>query len=330
LTGFLAALLISFAAAFTCAWLIYWLDRYEKEPLALLGGVFLWGAVLAAGMAFLFNTVFGVGVYLFTSSEALSNVVTGSLEAPVVEEALKGLAVLLVFLIFRREFDSVLDGIVYAAIAALGFAATENTYYIYHFGYLKNGWTGLAELAAVRIFLVGWQHPFYTAFIGIGLAAARLSRSTAVRLSAPLIGFAAAVGAHAMHNTLAEFLQGSAGLAVGAAYDWTGWLFMLLFIAWAIFRERGWIVKQLREEVSLGLITQGQYQTACSAWSQGWARFHSIFSGSYRATNRFYGLCAELAYKKEQLSTLGEEGGNGKEIERLREEMRGLNSRART
>ena len=48
--------------------------------------------------------------------------------APIIEESLKGLAVLLVFLLFRKEFDSILDGIVYAAITALGFAATENSH----------------------------------------------------------------------------------------------------------------------------------------------------------------------------------------------------------
>ena len=56
-----------------------------------------------------------------------------------------------------------------------GFAATENTLYIYN-GFHQNGWSGLAFLVFVRVILVGWQHPFYTAFTGIGLAVARLNR----------------------------------------------------------------------------------------------------------------------------------------------------------
>ena len=44
--GFVPMLLL---AAF-----VNWLDRYEKEPILLLGGVFLWGAVVAAGSAFLY------------------------------------------------------------------------------------------------------------------------------------------------------------------------------------------------------------------------------------------------------------------------------------
>ncbi len=326
--GLLLALLLSFGAAFFCAWIIYWLDRYEKEPILLLGGVFLWGAGLAAAGAFILNTLFGIGIYLFTSSEAATNLATGVLIAPFVEELLKGLAVLLVFLVFHNEFDSILDGIVYAAVVALGFAATENTYYIYKFGYLANGFGGLLWLAFVRLVLVGWQHPFYTAFTGIGLAIARLNKSLSVKLLAPLAGFTIAVFAHAGHNTIANLLRGYSGLAVGAVFDWSGWIFMLLFIGWTILRERRWIEAQLREEVSLGLVTASQYRTACSAWNQSLARVSALLSGDFKTTNRFYQLCAELAHKKHQLATLGEEDGNSQAIERLRLEMKRLAPKA--
>ena len=36
--------------------LIYWVDRYEKEPWWLLATAFLWGAIPAALLALLFNT----------------------------------------------------------------------------------------------------------------------------------------------------------------------------------------------------------------------------------------------------------------------------------
>jgi hypothetical protein len=32
---------------------VYWLDRYEKEPVALLGAAFMWGVVIAAGGAYI-------------------------------------------------------------------------------------------------------------------------------------------------------------------------------------------------------------------------------------------------------------------------------------
>jgi len=245
-----------------------------------------------------------------------------------VEEILKGLAVLVVFLAARHEFDSILDGIVYAGIVALGFAATENTLYIYRDGYLQNGFTGLFSLAFIRVVLVGWQHPFYTAFIGIGLAVTRLTRNPAARLAALLTGLALAIVLHSFHNLLANLVRGLGGFIMGTVIDWSGWIFMLLFILWAIYREQQWMVAHLREEVSFGSITSTQYRTACSAWSQSLARFGALFNGRFRATSRFYQLCAELAYKKQQFSTLGDEGGNIKIIEKLRAELARLSSHA--
>jgi len=303
------------------AWIVYWIDRYEKEPKILLGVVFIWGAVIAAGSAFVINTILGMGVYLFTGSEAATDLTTGALIAPVVEESLKGLAVLLVFLIFRSEFDSILDGIVYAGIVALGFAATENAYYIYRFGYAENGINGLLGMVFVRVVMVGWQHPFYTAFTGIGLAVARLNRHTVIKLAAPLVGWGLAVFAHSLHNSLASALSGAQGLVLGTALDWTGWFFMLLFILWIVSRERRWISDQLEEEVFLGSITAAQYRTACSTWFQNSASLEALLQGRYKTTARFYQVCAELAYKKKQLALMGEEQGNSHTIQQLRDEL---------
>jgi RsiW-degrading membrane proteinase PrsW (M82 family) len=319
--GLIVSGIIGFAAALLFAYILYWLDRYEKEPLLLLGGVFLWGAVVAAGSAFLINTILGVGIYVFTGSNAATDLATGSLIAPLVEESLKGLAVLGVFLIFRREFDSVLDGIIYAGVAALGFAATENVYYIYTYGYQQGGWSGLASLALIRVFLVGWQHPFYTAFIGIGLALARLNRSWLVRILAPLVGLALAMFTHAFHNTIASILNGFEGLAVGAFFDWTGWLFMFGVILWATRREQLNLKKYLAAEVQAGTLSAALFNTVSSAWRQMAARTAALFTGRYRKTARFYQVCGEYAHKRRQYAALGDEGGNLEVIQKLRDEL---------
>jgi RsiW-degrading membrane proteinase PrsW (M82 family) len=319
--GLLLSLFFGFAPMFIFAWLVYQLDRYEKEPGRLLGGVFLWGAVVAAGSAFLINTLLGLEIYFFTGSEAATNLTTGSIVAPVVEESLKGFAVLIVFWVFRQEFDSLLDGILYAAITALGFAATENVFYIYTQGYLVNGLPGILYMTFVRVLLVGWQHPFYTAFTGIGLAVARLNRSTLIKIAAPILGWSAAVFTHSVHNTLAALLSGGPGIVFGTAVDWIGWLSMFVFAVWALSREGHWIRDQLSEELELGLITLAQYQVACSAWSQTGVRLRAMRTGRYQQTRRFYQACAELAFKKQQRMALGEEGHNSQIIAGLRSEI---------
>jgi RsiW-degrading membrane proteinase PrsW (M82 family) len=319
--GVLLSLFLGVIPAFVYAMFVFWLDRYEKEPVLLLGGVFIWGAVVAAGGAFILNTLFGLSVFLFTGSETATDLATGSISAPLVEESLKGFAVLIVFLIFRNEFDNILDGIVYAGVAALGFAATENSFYIFSYGYQEAGYEGIMVLACVRNILVGWQHPFYTAFIGIGLAMARLNPNPLVKIAAPVAGWSLAVITHSFHNTFATLIGGVEGLLLGTVIDWTGWFFMFLVIIWAIFREQGYLKKYLREEVELGTISQGQYKTACSALLMSLSRFGSLTSGRYGRTNRFYHLCAELSHKKRQRDAVGEERGNTALIEQMRREL---------
>lgn len=327
--GVIISLFLGFVPAFMYAAFVYWLDRYEKEPVLLLGGVFIWGAVVAAGGAFILNTLFQISVFLVTGDEVLSDLTTGSISAPLVEETLKGLAVLSVFLVFRKEFDSVLDGIVYAGVAALGFAATENSYYIYAYGYQDTGFSGVLTLACIRDIIVGWQHPFYTSFIGIGLAVSRLNRNILIKLGAPVVGWGMAVLTHSFHNTFATVVGGPEGFLLGSVIDWTGWFFMFALIITAIFREQYYLKKYLREEVELGLMTKPQYDTATSAFLMSLARTNSLLSGQYIKTNRYYHLSAELAHKKRLREAVGEERGNTALIHQIRNEMAQLSPHVR-
>jgi RsiW-degrading membrane proteinase PrsW (M82 family) len=308
---------------FLFAAFVYWLDRYEKEPKLLLGAAFFWGVAVAAGGAFIINTAFGIGIFVVTGNEGLTDFATTSVIAPFVEEFLKGLAVAIVFFLFRKEFDSILDGIIYGGMVALGFAATENTFYIYSHGYQEGGWGALWVLVFIRIFLVGWQHPFYTSFTGIGFATSRLSKNMFIKLLAPLAGYAVAVSMHAFHNTFGGLIGGLGGLALGTLVDWSMWAMMAGFIVWMIVKEQNLVRKHLREEVASGLISQAQYNKAISPWTLTM----TIFSG--HATSRFYQVCGELSHKKEQLAKLGDEGGNTAIIASLRAELSALRPQVR-
>ena len=324
----LVSIFFGFVPMLLFAGFINWLDRYEKEPKALLGAAFIWGVLIAGGGAYIINTVLGLGVYIMTGSAGASDFATASIIAPIVEESLKGLAVLVVFFLFYKEFDSILDGIIYAGITALGFAAIENVLYIYERGYQESGWEGLWTLVFIRVILVGWQHPFYTAFTGIGLATARMNRNALIKIVAVLGGFATAVFMHAFHNTFGGLIGGIEGLAIGTFVDWTGWFFMLVFIIWMIVNERNILRRQLHAEASNGLISPAQYRTAIS-FAQTGARMSALSSGSYFTTARFYQVCGELAHKKEQLAKLGDERGNLAIIEKLRGELAQLAPKAK-
>ncbi len=319
--GLILSIFWGFVPMITFAVIIYSLDRYEKEPRSLLLGVFLWGLIVAGFGAFIINTTVQLSLTVLTEQSAYAELATSTVVAPVIEEFLKGLAVLLVFLRKRSEFDSLLDGIIYAAITALGFAALENTYYIYTFGYLKNGMEGLWMLVFVRVILVGWQHPFYTAFFGIGLAVYRARPTGFIKRIAPLVGFGLAILTHSMHNGLTTLTEDGLTSLAFTAFDWLGWGFMLLFIFYCIRREKRLMQQYLYEELDFGTLSPLQYATACFPERRFRAHLAAISQRRYRLTLRFYQLLGELTHKKNQLAELGEEQGNSTAVEQLRAEI---------
>lgn len=309
--GLFWAFHLSFVPALVYAFVVYWLDHYEKEPRLLLGGVFAWGALVATVGAIVSQMVLGAGVQLLTGSVALEDTLGATVFAPVTEEALKGLAVLGVFVVFRREFDSVLDGIVYGGVTGLGFAATENVLYLMG-AYQKEAMEGLLDLFFLRVVLGAWDHALYTALTGIGLAVSRLARTTAARLLAPVAGWTLAVFFHALHNALATYAgSGLPGDVFGGLLmfltDWAGWAVMCLVILFAILHEGRLVHEHLKEEAEGGLLSLPQYHAASSVVSRNLARVRALFAGRYAATVLFYQLCAELAHKKHQRARLGEE-----------------------
>lgn len=310
---------------FLYAWFLYYLDRYEREPLKLLAGMFFWGALIAASGAFVINSISSIGIYLITQNEFVTQLATSTLIAPLVEETLKGLAILIVYILFKPEFDSPLDGIVYAGIAALGFAASENTWYIHQFGYLSNGFQGLMDMSLIRVVLVGWQHPFYTAFTGLGFALGRQAKGNNWQFLFPIIGWFSAVVFHLLHN-LFSVLAAALGKSgqINTIWDWSGYIGMLILILFLIKREQNWMKTYLMPEKDLGVIGADQYQIACSAWRQSLTNLRSLIKGNSSQVRLYYQKCGDLMHKIRQHDQDLDEPGISQEIERLREELLSL------
>jgi hypothetical protein len=202
----------------------------------------------------------------------------------------------------------------------MGFAAIENVLYIYRNGYQAGGWDGFWTLVVVRVLLVGWMHPFFTAFTGIGLAVARLSKNLAVKIIAVPAGYSVAVLTHAFHNTFSSVIGGMGGFFLGLLADYIGYAFMLGFIIWMIVHERNILKRHLVEEMQTGLISPQQYNSAISFFQTG-PHLAAMSSGTFGTTKRFYQVLGELAHKKEQLARVGEEGGNTNIIAQYRAEL---------
>lgn len=321
----LTAILLAFIPAFFFSWFIYWLDRYEKEPVLLLFVAFFWGGFIAIIGAIIGSIIMDIGLTAALDDEALASLASSSITAPVVEEFWKGLALLIIFFLFRKEFDSILDGVVYGAIVGLGFAATENVLYFLAQGDLL----GMFVLFFMRVGIFAWGHASYTAFTGIGFAIARNHKNILIKTIAPLGGYFLAIFGHSFHNTSIEYIAnlpdsafwGGFGLVI--LLEWFGWFVMLGFIVWMIRHEQGLLKKHLTEEVDAGRLSQAQYNTAVSFFQFG-ARWSALRAGSLGTTSRFYQVCGELAHKKEQFAKHGDEKGNQAFIARLRTELADL------
>lgn len=187
------------------------LDRLEPEPRGNLALCFAWGSGVAALLAAIINTA---GLLFITQPDlgkSNGEYISATFGAPVVEETLKGLV--LAWLLWRRrqEFDGPTDGIVYAAMAGLGFAMTENIGY-YIDALVRPELGGARLLGATFVFrglISPFAHPAFTAMTGIGAAYAATHRRAAWALPAGLLG---AMVLHGAWNGLTAF--GLAGLAV--------------------------------------------------------------------------------------------------------------------
>jgi RsiW-degrading membrane proteinase PrsW (M82 family) len=228
-----------------------WLDRYEPEPKKLLAFGLLWGAFVATIAAIVIGGVGGL-VVGFTEEQSLAIV------APVTEEASKGLFLLLLLWWRRAELDGVLDGIVYAGMVGIGFAFTENILYLaaaYNGsdGVGPGGVVGITSTFVLRCLVSPFAHPLFTTFIGIGVGLAVSSRTSSVRILAPLGGYVLAVVAHGLWNGSTIFgAQGFFGVYVALMVP--AFLGLVLLGVWARRSEARMLTVALSDAAQRGLI----------------------------------------------------------------------------
>ncbi len=197
-TTILAALTIPLIPAVGIFFLVNFMDRFEREPWFLRLAAFLWGAIIAIPPALFIEQQVNAVLTSWLASNA-NNIFIHSLEkglnAGITEETIKGLGLILLFIILRDEFDNVTDGIVYGALIGAGFAMVENFDY-----FAINGPDSLAFLIVGRIIL-GWLgHSTFIACFGAGLGYIRHTRVRWKQIVIPLIGYLMAVGLHSFFD----------------------------------------------------------------------------------------------------------------------------------
>lgn len=322
LASLLAALvLVGFSSLFLLAVLaaVWLFDRYDREPLPLVAAVLLWGAVPAPFLAVLAEATVRGALGLVLEGPRLI-MVGATLVAPLVEETLKGLAILGVMM-FSDQFDNPTDGVVYGTAAGLGFAMSENL--LYSLGAAGGSPHAVGQVVLARTLTSAGVHAVVSSLLGGALGIAYLSRRWWSRLLAGAAGFLGAVVLHGAWNAAASLLalyqeptpMISALLALPLVY--------LLYVA-VLAAFLGWehrlLARELGEEVKLGVLPEWVAEVIPSYRR----RIRPDWWPSRRERTVIARLLTRLAFRKHAIAHLPPDEARlaGLEVMRLRERAR--------
>ena len=232
----LTTFVLAFAPGIFWLWLIYSRDKYHPEPRSLVIKAFIFGILIAIPVAIV-ETILGAPVLSETSTGAFTarQAAYGAFIVAGLVEALAKYIVVRRVVYNSPYFDEPMDGIIYTAAAALGFASIENVGYVFSFGWqvmLFRGW--FSTLA----------HVFFPALWGYALARKKMRGG---RGNLPVIvGLLAAILLHGIFN---YFL-----LAPGEHQLYAFTLFAVAGIGFTGLIKRANRQSPYREKVSIPLI----------------------------------------------------------------------------
>ncbi len=280
---------------------IRWVDRWEPEPRLVLLFAFLWGAAASVFIALVFSGI----TQVYEASHGLKNSAGAQLfetivQAPIIEETAKGLGILILFWAVRRHFDGPIDGIVYGATVAVGFAFTENLQY---FGLAiindRGFGSGVGQTFLLRAVLSPFAHVMFTSFTGLmlGLAARHSNRIGAIGYF--VVGLIPAMALHSFWNS--------------ASYWATNWfvfyvlvqvpLFVLAIVGVVLLRrhEQRITRDRLAEYATAGWFTSSEVNQLSTAAGRRqviwWAGRHKL----KKQYKRFVQDATRLAFTRQRL-----------------------------
>lgn len=237
---------------------VRWIDRWNPEPRPALIFALLWGAGISIVTALVFDL--GVQITIAASAGALtgSNFASAVIQAPLVEEMAKGFGVLVLFWAVRRHFNGLIDGVVYAATIAAGFAFSEN---IQYFG-LAMAETNAPSLG-VTFLLRGVFSPFahvtFTSCTGLALGlAARRGATGRGAVGYFFLGLLPAIVLHALWNGATFVLTGASVLVYYLTVQGPLFLIAIVLVVFLRRQETRTTLRRLHEYSQAGWFTPAE------------------------------------------------------------------------
>lgn len=173
-------------------------ERCHRQQWYSILMCFLWGATIAVVAAFILETVLDIPLQNSFSSGDIRPFLLAVVVAPVVEEFTKPLALRLRSV--KSQLSELEDGLIYGAVAGLGFSATENLLYGYSF--LSEGFVIFLALMAMRSFGGCLLHASATALTGYGFGKTMMKQSSFLGV---LPYFLLAIFLHGFYNFLVSY-----------------------------------------------------------------------------------------------------------------------------
>ena len=212
----LIEIIILFAMAFLPA-LIYtvWIrntEKYNREKWIPIILCFLWGATIAIIASIILEVVFQEIAVFVVDDPSIYLIITVSVIAPFAEELTKPLALSLKRV--KKELVEPEDGLIYGAVAGLGFSATENLFYGAD-AFLSEGLLCFILLISIRSFSGCLLHASATAWTGYGYGKVVMKHTRLIRV---LPYFILAIIVHGFYNFIPIYgmLTGFSILFLGA------------------------------------------------------------------------------------------------------------------
>lgn len=173
-------------------------EKHHREKWIPIIICFLWGATIAIIASLLLELMLGFIIIVSFQQISIYSIIITVLIAPFVEEFTK--PIVLNFQIIKKELDELEDGLIYGAIAGLGFSATENLFY--GFESISESFIIFLVIISVRSIGACLLHASATAWTGYGFGKKVMKVTSIVRV---LPYFLLAIFVHALYNSLLVF-----------------------------------------------------------------------------------------------------------------------------
>lgn len=177
-------------------------EKYHKERWRSIFLCFFWGATIAVIAAIILEYILHISIIPSIENQQILPLISVVVIAPFAEELTKPLALRIKTV--KRELSELEDGLIYGAVAGLGFSATENFLYGWSYGLdlLSQGFFYFILFMAIRSFGGCLLHASATAWTGYGYGKAIMRHTTIIRV---FPYFVLAIFIHAFYNFILTY-----------------------------------------------------------------------------------------------------------------------------